>query len=64
MDFLKAAQLLKEERELISDPAQIAKVIADWFDEELNQIDWLYLQSSSLQRKINQIELASEKASI
>lgn len=64
MDFLKAAQLLKEERELISDPAQIAKVIADWFDEELDQIDWLYRQSSSLQRKINQLELIAEKASI
>ena len=59
-EILEAAKLLKEEQDLIGSTEAIASVIFDWLYEELEEIEWNYQHSSSLQRKIFNLEMNTE----
>ena len=60
-EILEAAKLLKEEQDLISSSEAIAKILCDWLDQELEQIEWNYQHSSFLQEKVFNLEMNTEK---
>ncbi len=61
-EIFEAAQLLKEEQELIGETEAIAKVITHWIGSQLEDITEHYLNSSTLKKGIFKIELEQEKA--
>ncbi len=61
-EIFEAAQLLKQEKELIAEPEQIAKVISNWLEERLEDITWHYCNSPTFQKSISKIELEQERA--
>ena len=61
-EIFEAAELLKQEQELIAEPEQIAKVISNWLEDQLEDIIWHYCNSPSFQKSIFKIELEQEKA--
>lgn len=61
-EILEAAELLKEEEDLLGSKEQIAKSIVHWLSEQLEDICWHYHNSSSLEKRIFQIEVERERA--
>jgi hypothetical protein len=61
-EILEAAQLLKDDQDLLGETEQIAKVICQWIEDQLNDITWEYPRSSTLQKGIFEVELNHEKA--
>ena len=61
-EILEAAKLLKEEQALLGKTEAIAKVIVHWLGEQLEDINWHYSNSSTLKKRIFEIELEQEKA--
>lgn len=60
----EAAEILKEEIEDVEVPLEteaIALVIYDWLEEKLEDIDWHYQQSSTLQNAIFKLALEEER---
>ena len=61
-EIFEAAQLLKQEQELIGETEKIAKVIVNWLEEQLEDITAHYSNSSTLKKGVFKIELEHEKA--
>jgi hypothetical protein len=61
-EILEAAQLLREEQQLISAQKEIANLISDWLAEELQDIEWHYHNSHLLKKKVFNLELNTEKS--
>ncbi len=61
-EIFEAAQLLKEEQELLGETEKIAKVIVNWLEEQLEDITGHYSNSSTLKKGVFKIELEHEKA--
>jgi hypothetical protein len=61
-EILEAAQLLKDDQDLLGETEAIAKVICQWIEDQLNDITWEYPRSSTLQKGIFEVELNHEKA--
>lgn len=59
--ILKAAEFLKEERDLLAQKQEIAALISNWIEEQLEDIDWHYCNSQALQKKVFKLELEAEK---
>jgi hypothetical protein len=59
--ILKAAEFLKEERDLLAPKQEIAALIGNWIEEQLEDIDWHYRNSQALQKKVFKLELEAEK---
>ncbi len=57
----EAAEILKEDIEVPLETEAIATVIYDWLEEKLEDIDWHYQQSSTLQKAIFKLELEEER---
>jgi hypothetical protein len=51
--ILDAAERLKEDRELDLPVEEIAKQIVYWFEEYLNDIEWIYRNNYSLSNAID-----------
>ena len=60
-EILEAAKLLKEEQELIGDEKEIANLISHWLCEQLEEIEWHYLNHNPLKKKVFHLELETEK---
>ncbi len=59
-EILEAAQLLKDEQDLLGEPLEIAKVIVHWLEEQLEDITEHYRDSSTLRKGIFEVELKQE----
>lgn len=57
----KAANRLIEERELTAPVEDVCKALERWLEGELEEPEYLYDQSSSLQKMIFQSELKAER---
>ncbi|MGB5594650.1 MAG: hypothetical protein WBM62_11535, partial [Crocosphaera sp.] len=59
-EILEAAQLLKDDQDLLGETEAIAKVIVHWLEEQLEDITEHYRDSSTLRKGIFEVELKQE----